>query len=373
MDTERFRRLVDASSHQGASFVSVCFDDSHDTQDAAAQLDARLRDIRKHLEEQSVDSDVIEAIDTAVRAKHPPVGRSGRCVIAHGTKIVLDEHLIRPPVTTELRVSELPFLVPVVEHGTLHTSYLLVAVDHTGADISLHTDHTTRSEDVKGSGYPVHAAHNKAETAGYGGPDGRVEEAVRKNIREVADRVTHLVDETAADVVFITGEAGARAELISDLPERVAGKAVQLQGGGRTAGTDQDEVAHEIGQEFLKLRLAAIDDAAQRFNAGHGTGLAAEGLTDVAAALRNGAVETLIIGELGDATVVADHDQLALLGPDIATVAALGGSPDRVLRADEALPLLAVATGAALVRTDERLSPADGIGAVLRYPDMGQH
>jgi hypothetical protein len=44
-----------------------------------------------------------------------------------------------------------------------------------------------------------------------------------------------------------------------------------------------------------------------------------------------------------------------------------------VLRADEALPLLAVATGAALVRTDERLAPTDGIGAVLRYPDMGQH
>lgn len=372
MHADRFRRLVDVSGSPGTPFISIYFDDSHDNQDAAAQLDARLRDIRKHLEEQSIDSDAIETIETAVRAKHPPVGRSGRCVIVSGTEVVLDEHLIRPPVATELRVSELPYLVPVVEHGMLHTSYLLVAVDHTGADIALHTDHTTRSEDVEGSGHPVHAAH-KAETAGYGGPQGRVEEAVRKNIREVADRVTHLVDETGADIVFITGEAGARAELLTELPERVTNKAVQLQGGGRTGGTDQEEVAHEIGQEFLKLRLAAIDEAAQRFNAGRGAGLAAEGLTDVSAALRNGAVETLIIGDLGEATVVADHDELALLGPDAATVSALGGSPDRVLRADEALPLLAVATGAALVRTDERLSPAEGIGAVLRYPDMGQH
>jgi hypothetical protein len=46
-----------------------------------------------------------------------------------------------------------------------------------------------------------------------------------------------------------------------------------------------------------------------------------------------------------EATVVADHDELAQLGPDSATVSALGGSPDRVLRADEA----------------------------MRYPDMGQH
>ena len=75
------------------------------------------------------------------------------------------------------------------------------------------------------------------------------------------------------------------------------------------------------------------------------------------AALRDGAVETLIIGDLGEATVVADHDQLAMIGPDADTVSALGGAPDRVLRADEALPLLAVATGAAWSRTDERLDP----------------
>jgi hypothetical protein len=351
MHAERFRGLVDATG----PFVSIYFDDSHDTQDAAAQLDARLRDARKHLEEQSIDAAVIESIETAVRSTRPPVGRSGRGVIAAGARIVLDEHLIRPPTATILRVSELPYLVPVIEHGMLHTSYLLAAVDHTGADISLHSAGAAGTESVQGTG--------------YGGPQGRVEEAVRKNIREVADRLTHLCDETGAGIVFITGEAGARAELLAELPERVAAKAVALRGGGRTAGTDEAEVHHEIGQEFLKRRLAAIDAAAQRFAAGHGAGLAVDGLADVTAALRDGAVDTLIIGDLGDATVVADHDQLTIIGPDADTVSGLGGSPDRVLRADEALPLLAVATGAALVRTDERIDPADGIGAVLRYPD----
>ncbi len=351
MHAERFRGLVDATG----PFVSIYFDDSHDTQDAAAQLDARLRDVRKHLEEQAVDAAVIESIETAVRSARPPVGRSGRGVIAAGATIVLDEHLIRPPASTVLRVSELPYLVPVIEHGMLHTSYLLAAVDHTGADISLHSAGAAGTESVQGTG--------------HGGPQGRVEEAVRRNIREVADRLTHLCDETGAGIVFITGEADARAELVAELPERVAAKAVALQGGGRTAGTDEAEVHHEIGQEFLKRRLAAIDAAAQRFAAGHGAGLAVDGLADVTAALRDGAVDTLIIGDLGDAAVVADHDQLTVIGPDADTVSALGGSPDRVLRADEALPLLAVATGAAVVRTDERMNPADGIGAVLRYPD----
>ncbi len=347
--------------------MSVFFDDSHDTADAAAQLDARLRDVRKNLEDASVDPAVIDALDAAVRAKHPPVGRSGRAVIASGTQIVLDERLDVPPPTTVLRVSELPHIVPVIEHGRLHTTAMLVAVDHTGADIMLR-DGAIRTESVDGTGHPVHKAH-KADTAGYGGPQGRVDEAVRKNIREVADRITHLFDENGVDVVFLTGDA--RTELAAALPERVAGTAVQLQGGGRTGGTDHAQVEQGIADELGKLRVAALDDAAQRFAAGRGTGLAVEGLADVTAALRDGAVDTLIIGDLGEATVVADHDQLALIGTDAVTVSDLGGAPDRVLRADEALPLLAVSTGAALVRTDERLAPADGIGAVLRYPDIG--
>ena len=68
------------------------------------------------------------------------------------------------------------------------------------------------------------------------------------------------------------------------------------------------------------------------------------------------------------ATVVAGTD-LAMIAPDADTLSDLGAAPERTLRADEALPLLAVATDAALVRTDERSSPADGIGAVLRYAE----
>ena len=37
------------------------------------------------------------------------------------------------------------------------------------------------------------------------------------------------------------------------------------------------------------------------------------------------------------------------------------------LRADEALPLFAISVGASLVRTDERIAPADGVAVVLRY------
>lgn len=362
MHSDRFRPLVEAKG----PFVSIYFDDSHDTEDAAAQLDARLRDIRKQLEEHDVDGPVIEVIDSTVRGTHPPVGRSGRAVIAAGDTVVLDEYLIRPPAATLVRVSELPYLVPIVEHGLEHTAYLRVAVDSTGADISVHYAGRVNNETIDGDGYPVHKA--KSSEGHEYGKEQAVEEAVRKNIREVADRVTRLVDQTGAGLVFVEGEVSARTELVAALPERVAEATVQLEGGGRAAGTDEAEVHHEIAQHFLKRRLTTIDDAAQRFAAGRGTGLAVEGLADVTAALRDGAVDTLIIGDVEDATVVADAD-LALIATDADTLSDLGAAAEHTLRADEALPIKAVATDAALVRTDERINPADGVGAVLRYAE----
>jgi peptide chain release factor subunit 1 len=89
-------------------------------------------------------------------------------------------------------------------------------------------------------------------------------------------------------------------------------------------------------------------------------------LDAVCSALRQGAVDTLILGEVGDATVVADED-LTTVAPNANVLSEQGAAPAKTLRADEALPLFAVAVGASLVRTDERIAPADGIAAVLRY------
>lgn len=107
---------------------------------------------------------------------------------------------------------------------------------------------------------------------------------------------------------------------------------------------------------------------ADRFEAqiGRGSGLAAEGLAAVCAALRDGNVDTLIVGELGDATVVTGH-ALTTLAPDADALSELGEPVQRVARADEALPFNAIAVGASLVRAGGRVAPADGVGALLRY------
>jgi peptide chain release factor subunit 1 len=363
MNTGRFRALLD----RRGPFASVYFDDSHDTHDAEAQLDLKWRALREELEQQGAGDAVTEVIHHAIEDLRAPIGRSGRAVVASAGGVLLNEHLVRPTAETVVRVSELPYLVPIVELGFDGGDYLLVGVDHTGADITVRIDGVVRSETVDGGGHPVHKAAG-AETAGYGDPQPRTEEAARKNLRAVAGRVSELVENSTIETVFVLGEVRSRSDLMSELPERIRALTVPLTVGARHSGHNYDEVQRAIEAEFLKRRLTVIDDAAARFTAelGRRSGLAAEGLGAVCSALRQGAVETMIIGEIDDATVVADAD-LTTVAPNADVLSEQGAAPAKTLRADEALPLLAISVGASLVRTDERIAPADGIGAVLRY------
>lgn len=117
------------------------------------------------------------------------------------------------------------------------------------------------------------------------------------------------------------------------------------------------------------LGIVAADDAVlQRFRAelDRAAGLATEGITGVCAALREGAVETLVIGDLGDSTVLVG-DSPPAVAPDATVLSELGSKSASTARADEALPLAAIAIDADLVSVGGAAALRDGIGAVLRY------
>ncbi len=363
MDADRFRQLLTTEG----PFASVYFEDTHDTEDAETQLDLKWRGIREELLDHGAGETVVAYIEDAVKNLRAPVGRSGRAIVAGADGVAINEHLLRPAATAVVRVSELPYLVPMVEHAMDFPTYVLASVDHTGADITLHRNGNLGSETVDGGGHPVHKAAG-AESSGYDQPQRRAEEAARKNTRAAADRVTELVDKTAAELVFVVGEVRSRSDFQAELPQHVAGRAIALEVGARHSGHDFGEVEQAIEAKLIERRNAELDDIAATFTAeiGRQSGLAAEGLGPVCSALRQGAVETLIIGELRDATVVADAE-LTTIAPTPEVLSEQGAAPAKTLRADEALPFVAVSIGAALVRTDERIAPADGIGAVLRY------
>jgi len=288
-------------------------------------------------------------------------------VIATAEQVLVNEQLAAPPPDTVVRLSDYPYVVPLIDLEMRRPTYVFATVDHAGADVSLYQGSAVSSKSIDGVGYPVH----KPVTAGwngYGDFQHTPEEAARMNCRAVADHLTRLMDESHPEVVFLCGDARSLAGLVPALPKRVADRVTQLHAGTRKSAIGEDEIRELTAAEFARRRGAEMADVAERFEAerGRDSGLAAEGLATVCAALRDGDVDTLIVGDLGDATVVAAR-ALTTIAPDADALSELGEPVERVARADEALPFTAIAVGAAVVRADHRIALADGVGAVLRY------
>lgn len=347
MDSGRFRQLLNESG----PFASVYFDDLTEDCDANAALDLQWHALRDELKLQGADESVAAGIEYAVKDLRSPVGRGGRAVVASATGVLLNECLLRPVFEPVVRVSELPYIIPILEHGVGHSNYLLVVADPAGAFITSHTDASRLSEAVHGDDgrLPCGNSHGCAKPC------------------PVAERVNELVSETSFGAVFLVGDPDIRADLLAALPERARALATSLPVTARRGGYDFDEIQRAVDTTMLRQRLSVMDNAAARFTAevDRQSGLAAEGLGAVCSALGHGTVDTMIIGNIDNATVVTDEG-MTTVAPSAEQLSERGAAASKTLRADEALPLLAISGGASLVRTDERITPADGICAVLR-------
>lgn len=336
MDSGRFRELLTAPG----PFASVYFEDSADDDDPSPGLDLKWRALRDELQQRGADESITAAIEHAVLQLRLPIGRGGRAVIATATGVVVNEHLLRQTARPIVRVSELPYIVPILEYGVTQSDYLLVVADRTGAFITSHVDATRLSEAVEA---------------------------------DAAERISELVHDRSLRALFLVGDEDSRSGLLAALPDPIRKLVTSLPIAVRRGGYDFEEIQRVIDSTLLSQRRSAMDTAAARFTAevDRRSGLAVEGLGAVCAALRQGVVDTMLIGEIDDATVVADAG-MTIVAPSADVLSEQGVAAAKTLRADEALPLLAISVGAALVRTDERLAPADGIGAVLRSPTAQQ-
>jgi hypothetical protein len=362
MQRERIRSLMAASG----PFVSVYIDDSRAVTDPTTQLGATWRDLCKRLEDEHAEPNVIASLEQAILHDQPAVGHQGRAVIATHDGILIEEHLATPPPGTVARVSEYPYVLPLLEFGVGRPSYLIAAVDRAGADITVHRGALTHLETVSGGGFPVHKPVS-AGWNGYGDLQHTTEEAVRINVRAVARRIAELVDVSGVEVVFVCGAVRTRSDVVAALPKRLLPRVCELVAGPFGHRVREQEVTDLMDTEFRRRRDAELVGVVDRLNTerGRGSGLAAEGIAEVCAALRYGDVDTLIVGDLGDATVVVGQD-LTMVAADADMLSELGEAPSRVARADEALPYAAISVGAALVRAPG-IDAVDGIAALLRY------
>src|SRR6185312_12654369 len=157
-----------------------------------------------------------------------------------------------------------------------------------GADVSVHGPRGTESETVQGDDTEVH----KVKVGGWAQDryQNRSENLWEANARQVAEVVDSGVKRVAAQVVVVTGDVRARTALVDSLGEHARSLVVQLEGGTRHEGGDEEKLRAEVEEA-----VARVGEARGRAASGVGDVLAVAGLSDTVGALRAAAVETLLI------------------------------------------------------------------------------
>lgn len=368
MENATLRELAHAVRAQegsgAARFASVYMETSHDTADAAKVLQLTWREARDDLAGQGAGAPTLNALESAVEGLRPTVGRGGHGLIAAGDAVLASADLATPPTRPVHRWSNLPYLVPLIAHGRPDMAHVVVCADQVGAEITATGRDGRVAEEREVTGHEqVH------EPKPYGQPPRghvreHVRERVRQNVVEIADAVTELAGKVSAELIVLAGETQGRAALREHLPDQLRPLVAEVPAAEHAA--DVRDIVDVLVAQRQNERTDTLLDWFRGQLAGSGD-LAVHGIDATCAALREANVETLVLGELDERTLVISGTDPIELASGEEELRDIGITPRGPQRADEAIPIAAVAVGADLVYAGERLDLDDGVGARLRH------
>jgi peptide subunit release factor 1 (eRF1) len=362
MRTEKLRELVGRTG----PFVSVYIDVSHDTEDAATRNETRWRAVETELAADGADQDTVDAAREAVLGQ-PAVGRAGRAVIAAHGAVLVNEDLPIPPSADLARVSDLPYLLPLLSALEPPIPHVIVLADKTGATLrgvdanGAVTDETV----VHGGDQPAH--HGPGGGRAHGSTENRDDETARRNARQIAEHTARLVERVGADLVVLAGTISPRSAVHAELPAHVRKLSVELDVDAAHTALDAEDVTEGVARMLAQSHAERDQALLERLHIGLAHDTACEGLAKVTEALRSGAVDTVLVTDpsLGDRMVWvgADPSQVAVEPAVLREM----GSEVTEHRADEAVAMAALGTSAEVVVLTGAATLTDGVAALLRY------
>jgi peptide subunit release factor 1 (eRF1) len=372
--------LADAYRSEGP-YATVYLQRRHVGEDAAHQVELRWQSLAQRLTHEGADSATVKALGEALLPRRPGAVSAGQALVAAQGRVLLDRPLRQETPATvpgltddEAGWAPLPHLLPLLGYEQQPAPHLVVVADRVGADIHVLADGEDQVTMVDGDTEQI----QKVQAGGWSHRrfQQRAENQWEHNASLVATTTGKLATRHRVKLVMLAGDVRARAAIYERLPVSVRAMAVETEYGGRAAGAAEGPLWQEASRRAAELSLREHSTAVERFVADRGESeRTAEGLEQVIAALRTGAVDTLLLDpgvHLDPATaqphvwVGAGSTQLSLTKTELER---LGVEEYAADRPDAALIRAAVATGARLELcrdTDPHL--ADGVAAVLRYP-----
>ncbi|MBB5804763.1 hypothetical protein F4560_004531 [Saccharothrix ecbatanensis] len=306
MHTASLQDLLDVEG----PFVSVFLD-------VGDHVDLRWRAMRDQLQAQQADAYLVALAHNAITSSVTPRGLAGRGLILGDGRVLLDRYVPVPPTGYTARYGPLPYVLPLVDLSEPLLPHVVVEVGEHGADLRA----------VDPTGRPVAVA-----TVGARRPGRRLDAA---ELADVAEEAATLVDRLDAPLLVLAGPVAGRQSLRVALPTRYHHLVVEVEGSPDRAVL---HLAGRANQDARRVVVERFRDESTRL-----TGRAVHGLEAVGRALEDGRVDTLLLTD----TVVGSQE-------------VDGG------RADEVLPLRAVACEAEIVLVGGAVRLHEDVGALLR-------
>jgi hypothetical protein len=349
-------------------FTTIYLDTFSETEDAAAQLEIRWKNVLRDLERAGVDEPTRQAL-TSARGQH---GRGNtRVLVATAGTVHLAISLPQPPAQEIVTVEPLPRLVPLLDALLLQVPHIVVLADRQGADVLAYTSGPEPEEtaSITNDRFP----QRKVKFGGWATKrwSNDVEESWEASASDVAGLVERVARDVDARVVIASGDERARQLIGQHLPTVLVDRYVEVEGGGRHADGSEDALADRIvevlGNVVTDDTIELLEKYAEERGQHH---RASEGVAATIEELRTSRVDTLILTDARDAgrTAWVGPDPTHLAGSD-QELRDLGVQAPVEAALDEALVRAALGTGAQVrfVGGGMEQSPAEGVGAILRY------
>ncbi|MDQ0374237.1 baeRF2 domain-containing protein [Cellulomonas humilata] len=361
-------------------FTTVYLDATRTGANADAEAADRWRAVRRSLERDGASAGVLDDIAELVSVPTGVRGPHGRVVVADADGVVVDRVLSEPPAQSHAMFGPAPALLPAVRAADETVTYLLVAVDRNGADLTWAAGGTVRTE-----GGPetetVDGGHDDVHKTREGGLDRRsqtrAEDSWGRNAEAVAAVLDKRVAERGPNLVLITGDVRAVALVREAVGQPTRELLVDVPGGGRGEGLKKGSFEAHVAETLAAYRKKRSDAVLDRFREAQGRGGGAvTTLEDVIEVLRRGQVAELVLhvdsltSGLADRTLWVGPEplQVATSAGDLASIGVTGGAEE--MDANVALVRAALGQDAGLTfAEDGTVDLVDGIGAVLRWSD----
>lgn len=363
-------RLADPTLAQlGSPRVTAWMDVSRDNENAANEVQLRWRALRETLEKEGASEAALSLVEERMLEVTHVDGPAWRIVVADDERVIAD-YTSPGHHSDGAGWGPVPRLAPILLTSPADAPHVVVRLDRTGAELTVHARGKVVEEEVEGQNGPIRKVH----PGGWSQRrfQNRAEDTWIHTAAEVAEHIDAIAREVQPVAIVLAGDIRMMPILQERLGESSRPVTVVAEHGGRADGIDEQTFAEELDRILTQAYHEHLTEIVERWREQRSKdGAAAEGLAATASALRQGQVDTLLLPEgwsdEREALCGEDPTQLAL---DQGEADAMGLQEPVTATVEDALLRAAIGTDAEVVTVPEAVLDLGGEpAALLRWSD----